>query len=322
LVALASRLDPDRDLLLAVSDHGTLATGGHGGDEETLRHAFALAWGAGVRSGEVLEPRPIRDVASTLAVALGVSTPSSNLGAPMLDLFELDDAEVSARFLEPFDQASRYACGVRRSAACDEVDAARVELENGRGEPAARAVLARIVGEHERAAAAADTDARAARGLAGVVAAILLSWLVARRFAEVAWPTSRSGFFAPAPVFVAYMTVMMLRGYGPTFSAMAGADVFLPHAIQAGVVGALALVLVGIAARWTAREAGFAIAGSVIGLIPIWAIAGADPAAVPSPLAGCLVFQLTPLVAAASLGAVGLVIASRVRTARAARSRP
>ncbi len=308
LVTIADHLDRDRDLLIALSDHATLESRGHGGDEPILRGAFLLAWGANVERGVELEPRPMRDVPSTLAVAMGVHTPSSNLGAPQLDLFDLDEAERSKRLAEPFDQASRYACAVRRTPLCDEAADILASLEAGAGEPRATAFIAALSEDRERAAAEADADARWLRAAVAVAFAALAVWAVSRWFAAMAWPRGRSGFLAPLAVLGAYSIVLLFRGYGPSLSAMAGAEVFVPHAIEAGVAGGAALVVAGYLARWSEREAGFALFAVVIALLPLWAFTGADPAAIPPPTAGCLALQLTPLVAAASLGAVGLAL--------------
>ncbi len=105
------RLQPN-DRLLVVSDHGHLASGGHGGVEpEILRATFALL-GRDARRGEVLAARPIDDVASTIATLAGVPTPACNRGRPMLDMLHLEPA-IQAQLVAPaLDQQRRLAAKI------------------------------------------------------------------------------------------------------------------------------------------------------------------------------------------------------------------
>lgn len=87
---LAGHLDPVRDALVVVSEHGHLDGGGHGGTEpEVLRAVFVARGGPFVRGGAALPPAPMRDLASTLAASLGIAPPDHNTGHPMADALGL-----------------------------------------------------------------------------------------------------------------------------------------------------------------------------------------------------------------------------------------
>lgn len=96
--------DLQKDTLLIVSDHGHLDRGGHGGDEEEVRQAFFLAVGAGVRQAGTLPAASYLDVTPTLSLLLGLSTPATSLGRPMLDVLALPEKKSAAYFLGPFSQ--------------------------------------------------------------------------------------------------------------------------------------------------------------------------------------------------------------------------
>ncbi len=318
--AMAARLEPERDLLLVVSDHGTLASGGHGGDERGLTHAFALAWGARVKRGVELDPRPLRDVPSTLAVAAGVHSPSSNLGEPMLDLWELPEREAAARLVEPFDQTMAFGCRLRSVRACAYVDDVREALGSGKAGPdEAGALYAAVVWDRDRTLEAAEAGAQRRRAIGAAIGAGAAGAAIARWLRGVAWPDRAAGLLAPLPGAIAYGSVLFLLGYRPTLSAMAGEAVFVPHAAIAAGVGLAVHVAAARALGWWRAEAGFTIAVAVVSFAVIAATAGADPRALPSPLVSVLVIQAAPLVLAWALGAA---LSATFRTGTAGRSRP
>lgn len=74
LARLWAALDPERDVLVALSDHGHRARGGHGGDEPAVRRAFLVARGAGIEPGTYAEAR-MRDVALLIARLAGIEPP-------------------------------------------------------------------------------------------------------------------------------------------------------------------------------------------------------------------------------------------------------
>src|SRR5581483_4311269 len=74
LARLSAALDPERDVLVALSDHGHQALGGHGGDEPSVRRAFLVARGAGIEPGAQAEAR-MRDVPLLIARLAGIEPP-------------------------------------------------------------------------------------------------------------------------------------------------------------------------------------------------------------------------------------------------------
>jgi hypothetical protein len=74
LARVWAALDPERDVLVALSDHGHRARGGHGGDEPSVRRAFLVARGAGIEPGARGEAR-MRDVALPIARLAGIEPP-------------------------------------------------------------------------------------------------------------------------------------------------------------------------------------------------------------------------------------------------------
>src|SRR6185437_11254759 len=170
----ASSLDLDQDALVVVSDHGHLPEGGHGGDEPAVSHALFLGAGSFFRRGVELGERPMRDLASTLAVLAGLPTPSSNLGLPMLDALSLDDAETSVVLAAPFDEATRFLCRLRPDPRC--AAAAPLVARLRKPDPAAWEEAEALAGELTRARER-DLDQRRARGgaIRLAVAATLLA---------------------------------------------------------------------------------------------------------------------------------------------------
>ncbi|MBN2678263.1 MAG: alkaline phosphatase family protein, partial [Anaerolineaceae bacterium] len=85
---IISPLDFTQSTLLVFSDHGQIDRGGHGGhDRITLQEPF-VAVGKGIIPGGYT-PIQMVDLASTVAVLLGTSLPSSSEGKPLVDMLEL-----------------------------------------------------------------------------------------------------------------------------------------------------------------------------------------------------------------------------------------
>lgn len=83
------RLDPAQDALVVVSDHGHLDRGGHGGIEPEVISAVFVAAGHPFAAIATLPATAMRNLAPTLSMALGVDSPESAIGRPMLDAFGL-----------------------------------------------------------------------------------------------------------------------------------------------------------------------------------------------------------------------------------------
>ena len=92
---IAARLDPDRDALVVLGDHGADDDGHHGGPDALARETAFLAVGKGFAKGTpAFAPE---DFAPTLAVLLGVCPPASGLGAPDPALLSLEPAMLKRR---------------------------------------------------------------------------------------------------------------------------------------------------------------------------------------------------------------------------------
>ena len=100
LLEAVAAIDLTKDAVLAVSDHGHVATGGHVGTEPDVVTAPALFLGAGVKPGFARdEPVAMEDVGATAALLLGLEPPRLSRGVPVVDALELA-ADRGARVVE------------------------------------------------------------------------------------------------------------------------------------------------------------------------------------------------------------------------------
>ncbi len=311
----ARTLDLEQDALIVLSDHGHLPEGGHGGDEPAVSHAFFLGVGGLFRRGVELGERPMRDVASTLAVLAGIRVPSSNLGLPMLDALSLGDVETSAILAGPFDESARFHCRVRPAPRCDA--AAPLVARLRPGDPTAweeaSALHADLSLAHGR-----DLDARRERGglrrLALAAAALLaLAFAIGLRLRSrlaglSTWRTTwrRAWPAALAPIVNAevFAAVLLSRGYRPTFSRLLPVSLFADDAIPAGALAIAAVALLAWRTR-PGRGAPWVLLGATAAPYALLAAyVGCDPVTPPPNVAGVLVFLLGPALPSAAVGAV------------------
>lgn len=320
---IAGTLDPHRDLLVVASDHGHLEGGGHGGVEPEILRAVFFAWGARVRRGAALGERPMRDVAPTLAAAVGVESPASSLGRPMLDVLAIPPNEAARAFAPAFDQAARLSCRLRAEAACDRVPelAARLERSDAAALGEADALLERLAAAHDRAHEEAERDGartRLAAALALSFALVLGLAVAARRSGasrRMAFEARARDALYPALQLAVYAACLFAFGYRPTFSRMVQREIFLRDGFLAVAAGTACVALAATYLRPGRHAPWLAMLATAIPFAVIAAWAGCDPAALPPPLPGILVFQLGPVVVGTALSAV--VIAWM--TARAAK---
>lgn len=309
-----AELDPETDLLFVVSDHGHRTRGGHGGAEPDVARAFLLAWGRGVRRGAELPPRPMRDVAPTLTLAVGARTPSSNLGAPMLDLFDLDEERAATLLREPFDQAARFSCAAFASPACEQVPSVSAELEQGAGAARAIDTLTALANEREEAAVTAEDAARIRRLAVGLVCALV--FIVLARVKRFAWPDDWRGAAAPVALLGTFVVSLYVLGYRPTLSTMTHVEAFMFDATKAVLVSAAVSVALGIKLRWGAREAALLPLATFTVMLPLWAYVGASPRELGPPVASALVFMVSAAVPAAALSGVIVATLAALRLRR------
>ncbi|MHB8133848.1 MAG: alkaline phosphatase family protein [Anaerolineaceae bacterium] len=76
---ILKKMDLKQDIILVVSDHGHIDSGGHGGQEDILRLEPFLLAGKGIQQGEI-DGVQMADVAPTLAAILGLNVPASSQG--------------------------------------------------------------------------------------------------------------------------------------------------------------------------------------------------------------------------------------------------
>ncbi len=92
---IGALLDPERDTLLIVSDHGHISRGGHGGDESDALTEPLVLVGAGVRPGHYAEVQQV-DIAPTVAALLGLNLPAATQGRVLTEMLTLTPDQVDA----------------------------------------------------------------------------------------------------------------------------------------------------------------------------------------------------------------------------------
>jgi Type I phosphodiesterase / nucleotide pyrophosphatase len=328
----AATLDFEQDTLIVLSDHGHRPEGGHGGMEPEAQRAFLLARGPLLRQGVALGERPLRDVASTLSVLAGVPVPASNLGRPMLDLLSMGDRETSLLLAAPFDQASRLLCQIAPASAatsCAEVAPLVTRLRQADTTAWAEADALHDALTEARDQAIEIKSRDAARRRLGILAAAIalgaaLLVLAARRRAVSARGLADPRSWAlPLVHLGAYASALSAFDYRLTWSSMKPGPSFMN---EAGAAALAAIVAVGIAARllrpgpsapWILLGA-LALPGAALAAFVGW-----DPARLPPPVAGILVFELAPAVVAAAFAAVLVAaLGARAAASRAAEATP
>lgn len=325
ITRLAGTLNFNHDSLLIASDHGHRVQGGHGGVEPEVTSAFLLGVGGFLRRGvELAEERPIRDLAATLSLLAGVRVPTSNLGRPMLDLLSLDDAATSLVFAAPFDQAARFLCRLAPSARCAEVGplVARLEKPDPTAWEEATALQDALSRERDRgldARATADTFRRL--GLASLALAIgaVLIWLRRGRLElrrhEL---TNAASWATPLLNALVYMGLLAVAGYRPTFSTLKASPDFTRDATPAVLVATAAVVGFALLTRPARLAPWILLLATAVPFVLLAASVGCDPAALPNPIRGALIFELGPGVLSAAIAAAALALIGVVRARRAA----
>ncbi len=321
----AATLDFDQDTLIVLSDHGHRPAGGHGGLEPEAESAFLLARGPLLRQGVEIDERPLRDVASTLSVLAGLPVPTSNLGRPMLDLLALGDRETSLLLAAPFDQTSRLLCRIApatEAERCASIDplVTRLRQADPTAWPEADALHDALTDARNRSVASAGDDA--ARRRLGIAAAAIGLCAAAIGLAARKRKIGAAGLADPAswalPVLHvgAYAGVLAAFDYRITFSTMKPAPSFM---VDAAVASIVAMIVVAIAARVLragARAPWILLVALTLPGVLLAALVGWEPARLPPPLAGILVFELGPAIISGACAAV-VIAALRPRAAPA-----
>ncbi len=316
----AATLDFDQDTLIVLSDHGHRPEGGHGGVEPAARRAFLLARGPLLRQGVEIDERPLRDVASTLAVLAGVPAPTQNLGQPMLDLLALGDSERSLLLAAPFDQTSRLMCRLadqsdsERCAAVDPL-VLRLRKADATAWPEAEALHDALTSSRDQQVSAAG-DHAARRRLAVTVGAITLVaaalGLAARRRKVVtAGLADPASWALPFIHLGAYAGALAAFDYRITFSTMKPTPSFMFDASIACLVAFAALAIAVRVLRPGPRAPWILLVALTIPGVLLAALVGWDPTHLPPPFAGILIFELAPAMLGGAFAAVAIAALRR-----------
>ncbi|MDO9556103.1 MAG: alkaline phosphatase family protein [Coriobacteriia bacterium] len=115
LERLVDGLDDGETVFCVTPDHGHIATGGHGGWEDPVIHTSCVFAGPGVR--HTTAQAEIADIAPTMAVLAGLSTPGHARGIAITSILtEPDSPAVDADLARAGRFAKKYASVIRPSA--------------------------------------------------------------------------------------------------------------------------------------------------------------------------------------------------------------
>ncbi|HVV83463.1 MAG TPA: alkaline phosphatase family protein, partial [Kofleriaceae bacterium] len=97
LARVLPALDLAHDTIIVTADHGHTGPGGHGGLEPEVLYVPLVVVGAGVRPGALPLDARLIDLAPTAAALLGIPAPGHGLGRTLTEILDLTPAEVAAR---------------------------------------------------------------------------------------------------------------------------------------------------------------------------------------------------------------------------------
>jgi hypothetical protein len=233
-------IDLSRDALVIVSDHGHLDRGGHGGAEPDARAGLFVAAGRGIRRGVHLHDARAADLCATVALLAGVPPPADNLGRPLVDVLDADDAERGRLLLPGYLQ--RADADGRRDGTTYATPFAET-LRSGRASAdVVDAVVAQLDGRRDVHAAFIDRNIAAQRRTRLVVAALLSLLLLAVWLIPAAWrPRPRDA--VPTLVYAVVFAIgYILAGYRLSWTLPRGEPWFVIDTAALGI-GAAALAL-------------------------------------------------------------------------------
>jgi hypothetical protein len=89
---ISRAIDTSREVLVVLSDHGSIASGGHGGDEvEVVWQPFVMI-GQGIAPGSYSDIEQI-DIAPTISMLLGLAPPTATQGRILFEMLRLNENE-------------------------------------------------------------------------------------------------------------------------------------------------------------------------------------------------------------------------------------
>ncbi len=170
---------PDDMTVVVTSDHGAVDSGTHGSDTPVQRRCPAFAYGPGIVKGAAPEkPAPQTDLASTLAVLMGVATPAHGQGVPIVEWLDVS-AEMRAEMT--CAEARRTFELANKHTASSDLAAARKLLTtcNSKAPPTERIFAGRGVSRQVADAIAVSTGIASPKAwLVGSIAVLLLALCV------------------------------------------------------------------------------------------------------------------------------------------------
>lgn len=213
---VAAALDPRRDTIVVVSDHGHVDAGGHGGQDAIVLQEPLVVSGAGIRPGSYGDHDQV-DVAPTVATLLGTSLPAVNQGHPLVDLLAGVADLTAAETAQQAQLLQRYAASL--GAATPEVAAQSDPIS------AYQKALADL-------RSSALTKERLLRGGVAVAAVALLALLLARSRRPRRW--FAVGALVYAVTFHLQYAVLRGRTYSLS-SVLSSGDVIAATSVCAAV---------------------------------------------------------------------------------------
>jgi hypothetical protein len=260
--AIAQSLDLTRAALVVTADHGHVPEGGHGGPEAPVMDVPLVLAGAGIRAGARGAAAQV-DVASTLTALLGVPTPGSNQGRPLLDALAMDAAGRTAVLRAVAAQreafVSRYVQRVRTltgdpepAGAHDRPSVAPAEIQSEEEGALLRRLDALDLRAEREKAQRLDVEARvrSRRSLAAIVGALAALALLGRAGAYTGRELGRAAVLAVLAVGLYHLLLPVTRlAYSLTavnkdewMAAFFRKDMVLGVACCVAAVAALAIV--------------------------------------------------------------------------------
>ena len=90
---IVNELDLSQDIILILSDHGQIDSGGHGGQESIVLTEPYLFAGKDIIPGNYPDIQMV-DIAPTISVLLGLNIPATNQGQPLVNILSLDAEKI------------------------------------------------------------------------------------------------------------------------------------------------------------------------------------------------------------------------------------
>jgi hypothetical protein len=108
-------LTKENTLIVILNDHGFKRGGHHGGPEPEVRRVFTLFIGPGVRPGIYSASYTQNDIASTVAMLMGLRIPAQSIGKPLTEGFNLPSSKIEEYRRASEEQGSRVIAALEKA---------------------------------------------------------------------------------------------------------------------------------------------------------------------------------------------------------------